>query len=165
MTSTTAKGTMGDRSLKQLALLLGWPEVVDLARTYPGADLWCRQRDPLRGDAYLWLEAKRYSWRDVDPDARAHAAQCAKDHAPDTHLVVCFQNDLASSGKQWRVKMLNGVVIEGPAPLFLTFALAKPPYGRAPPYTTGGKPLPGTGAKPVGWATDSDGSDRDPMEG
>jgi hypothetical protein len=147
--TSAAKGASGERSLKQLALSLGWPDVVDLARTYPGADLWCRDRAPGRPDAHLWLEAKRYSWRKVDPERREHARLCALAHAPDPHLVVCFQSDLSGGPRQWRVKMVNGQVLEGPAPLFISFEAAKPPYARGPPYTTGREAVRGTGVEPA----------------
>jgi hypothetical protein len=158
MPNTTAKGSMGERSCKRILLSLGWPEVVDLARTYPGADLWCRQRRAGSRDAYLWVEAKRYPWNEVKPESRQHAYECWRLHWPDTHLVVCLQGTKGHARREWRVVRINGLPFLEDPPLLINFEPAKPPSAAEPPYTGRGNSLRRGSAGHPGWAKGVDGN-------
>lgn len=68
--TATAKGSAGDTAMGRILLDLGWQQIADLARTFPGADIIAFCGCHLKHE--LWGEVKTYSIGKIKPDSWAH---------------------------------------------------------------------------------------------
>lgn len=107
--TAVAKGSAGDTAVGRILLDLGWAQIADLARTFPGADLIAFCRCDAKHE--LWGEVKTYSFGKIKPESWGHIGDRAREVAarPRTLPLFVFTYQRGNGrpkkgeGKQWWV--------------------------------------------------------------
>lgn len=156
----TAKGSTGDQAVKGLLEGLGWDQVADLSRTYPGADLLAICACPKKH--LLWVEVKTYRYGKIEPDSWMHLvdrAQSASERAREGFALFTYQrrvggrNDVPEWFASYGIEELRSSVNHRP------FISRKERFA---PECGGGHPMadePNRPAPPWGLGPDPNGGD------
>lgn len=144
--TAVAKGSAGETVIGRQLVKLGWDRVVDLARTYPGADILaicgCYEKH------LLWAEVKTYPIGQIKPDSWANLTQVALSASQRPREAFALFTYQRANGRPKRGKGPEWWVARYPyflgnqRPLISAWEALEPPC-RSSPTLVSGTPLQG----------------------